>query len=161
MPNDSGKRKAGKGPVRAVISTAAAALFTVGALMSATAAAAPTSTSGSASATSPHPASSTAADAQSRCLVWERTSANYQGLTAGYSWAWNISIGQGYSGDRVREIQCLLDWWGYYGDSIDGAYGPVTSFAVQNFQWDVCDATVEYGIVDPATWRCLRNGGER
>ncbi|MBG0850461.1 peptidoglycan-binding protein [Streptomyces spinoverrucosus] len=62
-------------------------------------------------------------------------------------------MGAGDSGDRVREVQWLLDWWGYYGDPLDGRYGPVTSTAVENFQW-------EYGIVDSATWRCLRDGGE-
>lgn len=161
VPNDSRERKAGMGVARTMISTAATALVTVGVLVPATAAAAPASTSVSAAVTSQHLASSTDIDVQSRCLVWRRTSANYQGLTAGYSWAWNVYVANGDSGDRVREVQCLLDWWGEYGDPLDGVYGPVTSSAVENFQWDHCrGSVVEYGIVDPATWRCLRDGGE-
>ncbi|MFH8519680.1 peptidoglycan-binding protein [Streptomyces gelaticus] len=162
MPDDSRERKAGVGVVRATIATAATVLLTAGVLAPATAAASPASTSVvSASTTSQHVAPSTDIDVQSRCLVWRRTTANYAGLTAGYSWAWNVYLGAGDSGDRVREVQCLLDWWGYYGDPLDGRYGPVTSTAVENFQWDHCGGSVvEYGIVDPATWRCLRDGGE-
>lgn len=151
------------GVVKAMGTTAATLLLTAGVLAPTATAASPAPTSAvSAATTSQRLAPSADTDVQSRCLVWRRTSANCEGLTAGYSWAWNVSLGMGSSGDRVREIQCLLDWWGYYGDALDGVYGPLTSFAVDSFQWDHCrGSVVESGIVDPATWRCLRDGGER
>lgn len=94
-----------------------------------------------------------------RCLIWERTSENFVGLTAGYSWAWNVVVGPGSSGDRVREIQCLADFWGNGPRALDGVYGADTKASVQLMQ-SICGLTTD-GIVGPNTWRCLRLGSER
>jgi hypothetical protein len=166
MPNDSRVRKAGVGVVRTTMLIVATVLIAAGVLAPATAAASPASTSVSASTTSQHLAPSTEPGVQSRCLVWRRTTANYQGLTAGYSWAWNVVIAYGDSGDRVREIQCLLDWWGYYVNPLtgapgplDGVYGGLTKSAVERIQYNECGIDPD-GIVGPETWRCIRDGGE-
>lgn len=93
----------------------------------------------------------------SRCLVWRRTTSNYSGNTAGYSWAWEVTVAPGANGDRVREIQCLLDWWGAYGGPLDGDYGPGTTAGVREVQAR-CRIGVD-GVVGPQTWRCIRQGG--
>lgn len=70
---------------------------------------------------------------------------------------------QGHTGDRVREVQCLLVYWGYsVGPSgIDGDFGPATRNAVVAFQADtygICGppGLVDDGIVGPKTWSALR-----
>ncbi|MEU0603937.1 peptidoglycan-binding domain-containing protein [Streptomyces sp. NPDC006393] len=101
-----------------------------------------------------------------RCLVWFKQTENYHGYTAGYSWAWNVTVSYGATGDRVREIQCLLDYyWAQdypYGDTtspgaLDGNFGPTTLTAVKNFQRHRCGfGSGSDGVVGPPTWRCLR-----
>ncbi|MFE3269239.1 peptidoglycan-binding protein [Streptomyces sp. NPDC059215] len=98
--------------------------------------------------------------AASRCLIWRRTSDNYEGLTAGYSWAWNVVVGPGDSGDRVREIQCLTDFWVGEPSVLDGDYGPATEQAVRDAQAALPGCAAD-GVVGPDTWRCLRDGGQR
>lgn len=92
-----------------------------------------------------------------RCAIWRRTTSNYSGNTAGYSWAWEVTVSPGANGDRVREIQCLLDWWGAYGGALDGDYGPGTTAGVKEVQAR-CRIGTD-GVVGPATWRCIRQGG--
>jgi peptidoglycan hydrolase-like protein with peptidoglycan-binding domain len=118
-----------------------------------------------------------ATSAASRCLTWRRSSptrAYDGGRTAGYSWAWNKVVGPGPPGgsptrvNRVKEIQCLLDYrgfdsfltsvptpppmefwqpWGYY---YWGGTGHDVAVAQQQ-----CGINPD-GIVGPDTWRCLR-----
>jgi Putative peptidoglycan binding domain len=115
--------------------------------------------------------------AAARCLTWRRnspTEAYDNGRTAGYSWAWNKVVGPGGPGgsttrvNRVKEIQCLLDYrgfdsflhskptpppmefwqpWGYYWW---GGTGHDVAVAQQH-----CGLEPD-GIVGPDTWRCLR-----
>ncbi|MER6085429.1 peptidoglycan-binding domain-containing protein [Streptomyces sp. NPDC001833] len=60
--------------------------------------------------------------------------------------------------DRVREIQCLLQYeWGISPGPIDGIFGSATEQAVEEFQGK-CPLPAD-GIVGPLTWRCLRAGG--
>ncbi|MGW7364355.1 peptidoglycan-binding domain-containing protein [Streptomyces sp. NPDC054841] len=102
-----------------------------------------------------------------RCLVWWKETANYNGATAGYSWAWNVTVSPGATGDRVREIQCLLDHWrvveGSLGGplnpgALDGHFGAQTKKAVMNLQRHWCGfADGSDGVVGPPTWRCLRS----
>ncbi len=113
--------------------------------------------------------------APARCLTWRRrspTKAYNRGRTAGYSWAWNKTVGQGGPGgsrtrvNRVKEIQCLLDYRGFDGflqmptppPMEDwkpwGYYGIYTSQAVSQAQ-SVCRIAID-GVVGPGTWRCLR-----
>jgi peptidoglycan hydrolase-like protein with peptidoglycan-binding domain len=92
--------------------------------------------------------------AQSRCLIWTKSTTNYTGLTAGYSWAWNVVVGPGATGDRVKEIQCLTDYYGEGPSALDGNYGPDTTSSVKKMQ-KRCGLTQD-GIVGPDTWRCLR-----
>ncbi|MER7694407.1 peptidoglycan-binding domain-containing protein [Streptomyces sp. NPDC097610] len=101
-----------------------------------------------------------------RCLVWLKETANYVGATAGYSWAWNVTVRPGATGDRVREIQCLLDHRrvveGSLGGplnpgALDGAFGAQTKAAVMYLQRHFCGfADGSDGVVGPPTWRCLR-----
>ncbi|MFG3406970.1 peptidoglycan-binding protein [Streptomyces sp. NPDC048142] len=93
-----------------------------------------------------------------------RDSANYNGYTAGYSWAWNLDVGFGYNNDqysdRVKEIQCLINnLWGYDAGAEDGFFGVLTETAVKKFQKDVGLAVD--GIVGPNTWRVLRIGYQK
>jgi murein L,D-transpeptidase YcbB/YkuD len=96
-----------------------------------------------------------------KCLIWVKTTANYTGHTAGYSWAWNKLVRRGDTGNRVKEIQCLLDFWAdVYNEAdfepgpLDGAFGKKTKEAVLAFQ-SFHGLPVD-GIVGPATWRSLR-----
>ncbi|MFF4174241.1 peptidoglycan-binding protein [Streptomyces sp. NPDC001744] len=95
----------------------------------------------------------TTLSAQAACSVSWRVGVDYEGLTAGYSWAWNVVISQGATGDRVREIQCLLGYHGY-GVTVDGQFGPATKTAVTSFQR--ARGIGADGIVGPSTWRQLR-----
>ena len=118
--------------------------------------------------------------AVARCLTWRRrssTKAYDKGRTAGYSWAWNKVVGEGPPGgsmtriNRVKEIQCLLDYrgfdsfltskptppvmedwqpWGYY---YWGGTGHDVAVAQQH-----CGLHPD-GVVGPKTWRCLRREG--
>jgi hypothetical protein len=70
---------------------------------------------------------------------------------------------RGNTGDRVREVQCLLLHWGYsVGSSgVDGDFGPATEAAVKAFQSDtygVCGppGLVSDGRVGKHTWSALR-----
>lgn len=93
----------------------------------------------------------------SRCLVWWKETTNYAGVTAGYSWAWNVTVSPGATGDRVKEIQCLTDYHGQGPSALDGVYGPDTVAAVKRTQAR-CQfpPSQQDGIVGPQTWRCLR-----
>ncbi|MGW1375013.1 peptidoglycan-binding domain-containing protein [Streptomyces sp. NPDC002446] len=62
---------------------------------------------------------------------------------------------RGDRGDRVREIQCLINVWsGGHALDVDGAFGPRTESWVVHFQ-DVNNLQVD-GIVGPQTWGALR-----
>jgi peptidoglycan hydrolase-like protein with peptidoglycan-binding domain len=112
-----------------------------------------------------------------RCLTWRRrspTKAYDKGRTAGYSWAWNKVVGPGGPGgsstriNRVKEIQCLLDYRGF--DSFLTATPtppPMEDWQPWGYYWwggtghDVAVAQQHCGlnpdgIVGPKTWRCLR-----
>ncbi|MGW2552610.1 peptidoglycan-binding domain-containing protein [Streptomyces sp. NPDC001635] len=93
----------------------------------------------------------------SRCLVWTKETTNYIGLTAGYSWAWNVTVRPGATGDRVKEIQCLTDYYGEGPSALDGVYGPATTAAVKRVQARCGFSSAEQdGVVGPMTWHCLR-----
>jgi hypothetical protein len=97
--------------------------------------------------------------AASRCLIWWKETTNYAGYTAGYSWAWNVVVGPGATGDRVKEIQCLTDRLSGRPASLDGVYGQDTTAAVKYVQHYVCqfpNSSDWDGIVGPLTWGCLR-----
>jgi peptidoglycan hydrolase-like protein with peptidoglycan-binding domain len=111
-----------------------------------------------------------------RCLTWRRSSptkAYNKGRTAGYSWAWNKVVGPGPPGgsttrvNRVKEIQCLLDYRGYWEFLLSPSPPPMEFWQPWGYYgyyttaMDVHRAQVECGIdadgvVGPATWRCLR-----
>lgn len=92
--------------------------------------------------------------AASRCLVWWKKTDNYEGWTAGYSWAWNVTVSEGATGDRVREIQCLTDLWVGRPRDLDGVFGSDTREAVQETQ-ALLGASTD-GVVGPDTWRRMR-----
>ncbi|MEV4442356.1 peptidoglycan-binding domain-containing protein [Streptomyces sp. NPDC049577] len=66
---------------------------------------------------------------------------------------------RGDTGDRVREVQCLLIGWGFdVGPSgIDGDFGPATYNAVRDFQAWYGGLAVD-GEVGKNTWPALRSG---
>ncbi|MFR0359528.1 peptidoglycan-binding domain-containing protein [Streptomyces sediminimaris] len=135
---------------------AALTVFLGGSAGAASAAPAAHSTAPAAQPTSHVPAS-TPLRPDSRCLVWWKETTNYAGMTAGYSWAWNVTVYPGASGDRVKEIQCLTDYHGQGPSALDGIYGPDTVAAVKRVQAR-CQfpPSQQDGIVGPQTWRCLR-----
>ncbi|MFH9606021.1 peptidoglycan-binding protein [Streptomyces sp. NPDC017448] len=108
---------------------------------------------GTAAASTETGRNATAVSAQATCSVYWKVGVDYAGLTAGYSWAWNVVISQGATGDRVREIQCLLGYHGH-GVTVDGQFGPATKSAVTAFQR--ARGIGADGIVGPSTWRQLR-----
>jgi len=65
---------------------------------------------------------------------------------------------QGHTGNRVREVQCLLDAWGFdVGPAgIDGRFGPDTTEAVRAFQAWFGGLTID-GKVGANTWAALRS----
>ncbi|MFZ3474856.1 peptidoglycan-binding domain-containing protein [Streptomyces sp. 4.24] len=70
-------------------------------------------------------------------------------------------IAQGSSGPAVRELQCLLKYWGFDPGATDGQFGSKTRSAVVGFQnkfHNVCGLAVD-GIVGPKTWHALLNPG--
>lgn len=126
-----------------LIAPMATVLLALGALTAPSASAAP----------GPGPApKSMAAD----CTITWRVSENYHGFTAGYSWAWNVIVRKGDTGDRVREIQCLTQYWGSDPGQIDGVYGQLTEDAVKEQQRH-CNIAQD-GEVGPNTWVCIRGG---
>ncbi|MFC8869351.1 peptidoglycan-binding protein [Streptomyces sp. NPDC057148] len=127
-----------------------------------------TSLTGAASASAPGeaaPAAPTAVASGFNCASpYIRDTENYNGYTAGYSWAWNVEVGINYNNsqysDRVKEIQCLVNnLWGYDAGAEDGIFGPGTETAIKAFQKDVGLAVD--GIVGPNTWRVLRIGYQK
>ncbi|TJZ54250.1 peptidoglycan-binding protein [Streptomyces piniterrae] len=67
----------------------------------------------------------------------------------------NATTGRGDRGDRVREVQCLINLWnGGTPLQVDGDFGPRTESWVVYFQ-DVNGLGVD-GIVGPETWNALR-----
>lgn len=61
----------------------------------------------------------------------------------------------GDSGNQVREVQCLINYWaGYDAIAIDGDFGPRTESWIVHYQ-DVNGLQVD-GIVGPQTWDALR-----
>lgn len=110
---------------------------------------------GTAAASTEPVRSLTPASAQAVCPVHWKTGVDYAGRTAGYSWAWNVYVRQGATGDRVREIQCLVNYQIGYGLAVDGNFGPSTFAGVAKLQRDRGLRDVD-GIVGPDTWRQLR-----
>ena len=137
-----------------VFATAASGLLLAVGISAGNAAA---SDSGSASAAPAAHTSAASVHPDSRCLVWWKETANYAGMTAGYSWAWNVTVSPGATGDRVKEIQCLTDYHGQGPSALDGVYGPATVAAVKRTQAR-CQfpPSQQDGIAGPHTWSCLR-----
>ncbi|MFF4962921.1 peptidoglycan-binding domain-containing protein [Streptomyces sp. NPDC001222] len=61
----------------------------------------------------------------------------------------------GSSGSAVKELQCLLKYWGFNPGAIDGIFGSGTEKAVKQFQawWPLA---VD-GVVGPDTWTALKS----
>ncbi|MGW6906831.1 peptidoglycan-binding domain-containing protein [Streptomyces sp. NPDC054940] len=67
----------------------------------------------------------------------------------------NATTRRGDTGDRVKEIQCIINLWnGGTPLQVDGVFGPRTESWVVYFQ-DVRGLRVD-GIVGPQTWGSLR-----
>ena len=64
---------------------------------------------------------------------------------------------QGDSGSCVAVLQQLLQAHGY-SLTADGQFGPITNTAVRRYQSSKLDLTVD-GVVGPASWNRLVNGG--
>lgn len=139
---------------------ASAAVLSGGfALVSATGATAsvPRST-GTVAAVQQHSAERGQADhaAADRCLIWKKSG----WATAGYYKKVTTYpiVKQGASGDKVKEIQCLIDYSlpGGWSGAMDGKFGPATKAAVKKVQGQSWCNTTRDGIVGPKTWKCLR-----
>lgn len=70
---------------------------------------------------------------------------------------------EGDTGPRVREVQCLLAFRGWYGAGANGRYENSVYLAVRAFQsWDDARGCLiplkTDGIVDPRTWNALHSG---
>ncbi|WP_290058661.1 peptidoglycan-binding domain-containing protein [Amycolatopsis solani] len=83
-------------------------------------------------------------------------------VACGY-YSGKVETVRGNTGNRVREVQCLLLYWGYsVGSSgVDGDFGPATEAAVKAFQADtygVCGppGLVSDGRVGKHTWSARR-----
>ncbi|MDG4858293.1 peptidoglycan-binding domain-containing protein [Streptomyces sp. T-3] len=65
---------------------------------------------------------------------------------------------RGDTGNRVKEVQCLLLSWGFNvgPDGVDGKFGPNTEGAVRQFQGWYGGLSVD-GQVGVNTWRALRS----
>ena len=59
------------------------------------------------------------------------------------------SLKPGSRGNVVYEVQQKLKDWGYYGDAVDGVFGKLTMYAVQDFQTK--HGLSPDGVVGPAT----------
>jgi Putative peptidoglycan binding domain len=164
--------KQSRGPLTGVLGVGALLIAVVGSGVASPAAGAD---AGRAPAASRSDAGAAAnGSAAARCLTWRRSSptkAYHKGRTAGYSWAWNKVVGPGPPGgsttrvNRVKEIQCLLDYRGFdnflseggqggLADSPWGYYNVYTDGDVYRAQ-SHCEIESD-GVVGPATWRCLR-----
>lgn len=53
-------------------------------------------------------------------------------------------LGQGDRGTQVKNLQRFLNWYGNYGLTLDGSYGPATEQAVERFQKAACIAVDGY-----------------
>ncbi|MEU9236616.1 peptidoglycan-binding domain-containing protein [Streptomyces subrutilus] len=60
------------------------------------------------------------------------------------------TVRRGSSGSAVRHLQCLLNYWGYGVDGVDGIFGTRTQNQVRNFQRD--RGLAVDGIVGANTW---------
>ncbi|MFJ2740459.1 peptidoglycan-binding protein [Streptomyces sp. NPDC087440] len=65
---------------------------------------------------------------------------------------------RGHTGDRVREVQCLLRSWGFEvgPQGVDGVFGANTEGAVRQFQHWYGGLAVD-GKVGANTWAALRS----
>lgn len=63
------------------------------------------------------------------------------------------TLARGASGQEVKDLQYLLNYWGMRPGAVDGIFGPNTLGAVRRFQARVRIA--QDGIVGPITWRHL------
>ncbi|MFF7754988.1 peptidoglycan-binding protein [Streptomyces sp. NPDC007971] len=61
----------------------------------------------------------------------------------------------GSTGSAVKELQCLLKYWGFNPGAVDGSFGSNTAKAVKQFQawWPLA---VD-GVVGPDTWTALKS----
>lgn len=82
------------------------------------------------------------------------TSAATAAGACGY-YSGNATTRRGDRGDRVKEVQCIINLWnGGTPLQVDGVFGPRTESWVVYFQ-DVRGLRVD-GIVGPETWSSLR-----
>jgi peptidoglycan hydrolase-like protein with peptidoglycan-binding domain len=65
----------------------------------------------------------------------------------------NMNVQQGANGERVKALQYLLKEKFGYSINVDGAFGPQTDAAVEDFQIDA--GIISDGIVGAQTWRML------
>ncbi|WP_261303872.1 spore cortex-lytic enzyme [Paenibacillus andongensis] len=65
------------------------------------------------------------------------------------------TLKQGSQNGDVWDAQFRLETLGYYQQSADGKYGPITAAAVRNFQYNY-GLTVD-GMIGAKTWETLRN----
>jgi len=78
------------------------------------------------------------------------------------NYAGTVLTRQGDTGARVREVQCLLAFRGWFGGAVDGRYGRSTYLAVRAYQsWSAtrgCAVRLEAdGIVGLRTWSGLHS----
>lgn len=89
----------------------------------------------------------------------ERPNAGQKAVSCGF-YSGTATTRRGDTGNRVREVQCLLQFWGYNPGPVDGEFGGNTESAVIAFQEDTfifCeDQLLIDGIVGTNTWRALR-----
>lgn len=90
----------------------------------------------------------------------ERPNAGERALVSCGYYSGTATTKRGDTGNRVREVQCLLIFWGYNPGSVDGVFGANTERAVREFQEDTfvfCARQLLIdGIVGVNTWRALR-----
>lgn len=91
-----------------------------------------------------------------------RPAVGIEAVSCGY-YSGTTNTVYGHQGNRVREAQCLLVYWGYSvgPKGIDGDFGSATLAAVKAFQRDtyaVCGppGLVDDGEVGRKTWSALR-----
>ncbi|NBM20528.1 peptidoglycan-binding protein [Streptomyces sp. GC420] len=114
----------------------------------------PRSSDGTTVAAGPAPLSPPTPDASLRtypCLFEVRDGLWY----AGHSTTLTEEYGLGAVVEAVAEIQCLVQKHGFDPQGVDGWFGPNTKAAVRAFQRS--RGLDDDGVVDPATWRELRN----
>ncbi|MGY3685029.1 peptidoglycan-binding domain-containing protein [Streptomyces sp. TE33382] len=83
--------------------------------------------------------------------------AEYSAAGCGYYSGTALTV-RGNTGNRVKEVQCLLISWGFNigPDGIDGNFGANTEGAVRQFQSWYGGLTTD-GKVGTNTWRALRS----